>query len=188
MKLHKSLLLFGASALLLTACGDDGGNEGDTTKEEPETEEVAENEDLDEEEQAEITEESTNDIVIGEPMEIGEYMLTVTGYELVKDVDGKDALVINYNWENNSDEEASPFMTFIFKAFQDSAETDDVFVMDGVDLGIGQKEIKAGGKIEGAQDVVGINNMDEPLLLEVDELMTFDSNPYSVELDLSNLE
>lgn len=42
MKLHKSLLLFGAGAILLTACGDDGNNEEDTTKEEPETEEVQE--------------------------------------------------------------------------------------------------------------------------------------------------
>ena len=188
MKLHKSLLLFGAGAILLTACGDDGGNVEDTTKEEPETEEVVENENLDEEEQAEIAEQSTNDIVIGEPMKIGEYTLTVTGYELVKDYDDKDALVINYDWENNSDEEAYPFMTFIFKAFQDSVETDDVFVMDGVDLSIGQKEIKAGGKTEGAQAVVGIDNLDEPLLLEVDELITFDKNPYSVELNLSELD
>ena len=165
-----------------------GGDVEDTTKEEPETEEVVENENLDEEEQTEIAEQSTNDIVIGEPMKIGEYTLTVTGYELVKDYEDKDALVINYDWENNSDEEASPFMTFIFKAFQDSVETDDVFVMDGVDLGIGQKEIKAGGKIEGAQAVVGIDNLDEPLLLEVDELITFDKNPYSVELNLSELE
>ena len=165
-----------------------GGDVEDTTKEEPETEEVVENENLDEEEQTEIAEQSTNDIVIGEPMKIGEYTLTVTGYELVKDYEDKDALVINYDWENNSDEEASPFITFIFKAFQDSVETDDVFVMDGVDLGIGQKEIKAGGKIEGAQAVVGIDNLDEPLLLEVDELITFDKNPYSVELNLSELE
>lgn len=42
MKLHKSLLLFGVGAILLTACGDDRGNEEDTTKKEPETEEVEE--------------------------------------------------------------------------------------------------------------------------------------------------
>ena len=170
------------------AGGDEDTTSEEATAEEPETEEVVDNENLDEEEQAEIAEQSTNDIVIGEPMKIGEYTLTVTGYELVKDYEDKDALVINYDWENNSDEEASPFMTFIFKAFQDSVETDDVFVIDGVDLGIGQKEIKAGGKIEGAQAVVGIDNLDEPLLLEVDELITFDKNPYSVELNLSELE
>lgn len=176
--------------VVVVIIGAIGGDDDEESAEvsEPETEEVVENENLDEEEQTEIAEQSTNDIVIGEPMKIGEYTLTVTGYELVKDYEDKDALVINYDWENNSDEEASPFMTFIFKAFQDSVETDDVFVMDGVDLGIGQKEIKAGGKIEGAQAVVGIDNLDEPLLLEVDELITFDKNPYSVELNLSELE
>ena len=173
--------------VIIGAIGGDGDEESAEVSE-PETGEVVENENLDEEEQTEIAEQSTNDIVIGEPMKIGEYTLTVTGYELVKDYEDKDALVINYDWENNSDEEASPFITFIFKAFQDSVETDDVFVIDGVDLGIGQKEIKAGGKIEGAQAVVGIDNLDEPLLLEVDELITFDKNPYSVELNLSELE
>ena len=43
MKLHKSLLLFGAGAILLTACGDDGGNTEDTDETaDPATEEVAE--------------------------------------------------------------------------------------------------------------------------------------------------
>src|SRR5699024_7045826 len=44
MKLHKSLLLFGASALLLTACGEDGGSE-ETTTDDTETEEVVEDND-----------------------------------------------------------------------------------------------------------------------------------------------
>src|SRR5699024_10120969 len=112
----------------------------------------------------------------------------VTSYELGVDYEDNDVLIINYDWENNSDEEASPFMTFMFKGFQSGVETDDVFMVDGVDLGIGQKEIKAGGKIEDAQDIVGIESMDEPLLLEVDELITFESNPYTVELNLSELE
>ena len=42
MKLHKSLLLFGAGAILLTACGDDGGSEETDETVEPTTEDVTE--------------------------------------------------------------------------------------------------------------------------------------------------
>lgn len=217
MKLHKKVLLFGASALLLAGCGNSEEDTEETkTSQDTETEEVAEEktddtdtkentgteendaeqesaedteeEKEEEEEEAERAEDSDKEIVLGEPMEIGDYTLTVQSYELGEDYENNDALIINYDWENNSDEEASPFMTFMFKGFQDDIETDDIFMVDGVELDIGQKEIKSGGEIEGAQDAIGIDDLDEPLLLEVDELITFESDPYSVELDLSSLE
>lgn len=53
---------------------------------------------------------------------------------------------------------------------------------------LGKKEVRPGGSIEGAQDIVGIDDLSKPLELELDELMSFESNPYLVEIDLSTLE
>lgn len=70
MKLHKNLLLLGASALLLGACGTDGGNTEDTeATEEPETEEVVENEEVISEEN-EPTQEEINSELKNEAEEI----------------------------------------------------------------------------------------------------------------------
>lgn len=61
MKLHKSLLLFGAGAVLLTACGDGGSSDETVEEAEPTTEEVSEGTD-----ESTETEETTDEIGEGE--------------------------------------------------------------------------------------------------------------------------
>jgi hypothetical protein len=202
MELKKLLMLGFASTLILTACGEEAA---DTSAEEPtdtESTEVAEDTDTDagndtdeevtedepEEEEEEAVEESEREIVLGEPMQIGDYTMTITDYSLGTDYEGNDALIVTYDWENSSDESASPFMTFMLKGFQDNVETEDVFMVDGADIGAGQKEVRPEGKIEGAHTVVGINDLDQPLELELDVLISFTSDPYTTVLDLSTLQ
>lgn len=141
------------------------------------------------EEVEEIVEESTGkEIVLGEPIELGEYSLTIQKYSLGVDYEGDSALIIEYDWVNNSEDSTSPFMTFMLKGFQDDVETDDAIMVEDVDLGVGQKEVRPGGAIEGAQSTVGITDTTKPLELELDELFSLDSNPYIAEIDLSTLE
>lgn len=196
----KILLMFFASILLLAACGD----ESDSSSEEEapgEVEEVS-NDDKEADESADEEESSSDDIeesnevsegddysiVLDEPIEFGDFTMTITNFSLGVDYEGNDALIIEYDWENTSEESASPFMTFHLKAFQDNVETDDAIMVDGVDLGIGQKEIKSGGEVTGAQDIVGIEDLDQPLELELEELFSFDDEVYSTTIDLSELE
>jgi len=141
-----------------------------------------------EEEEKVVEEPAGNEIVLGEPIKLGEYTLTIQKYSLGVDYEGNNALIIEYDWVNNSEDTASPFMTFMLKGFQDDVETDDAIMVEGVDLGIGQKEVRPGGVIEGAQSAVGISDTTKPLELELDELISFDSNPYITEIDLSTLE
>lgn len=141
------------------------------------------------EEVEEIVEESAGkEIVLGEPIELGEYTLTIQKYSLGVDYEGDSALIIEYDWVNNSEDSTSPFMTFMLKGFQDDVETDDAIMVEGVDLGVGQKEVRPSGVIEGAQSTVGISDTTKPLELELDELFSLDSNPYIAEIDLSTLE
>lgn len=135
-----------------------------------------------------VEESAGNEIVLGEPIKLGEYTLTIQKYSLGVDYEGNNALIIDYDWVNNSADSASPFMTFMLKGFQDNVETDDVIMVEGVDLGTGQKEVRPGGVIEDAQSTVGISDITKPLELELDELFSFNSNPYIAEIDLSTLE
>lgn len=199
----KKLLLLGlASTFILAACDEDNSNTETQTSDETEvaateeesTEEAVENteeepdEDNVEEPEEEQAEDSDREIVLGEPMQLEDYTMTIQSYSLGTDYEGKDALIVTYDWENNSDDSASPFMTFILKGFQDNVETESVFMVDGVDAGTGQKEVRPEGKIEGAQTTVGIDDLEQPLELELDVLISFTSDPYTTTLDLSTIE
>ena len=98
----KLLSLLFASTLLLSACGDTGEPE---TTEEPETEKTSQDVEVEEadgeeeegaeEEAEEVVEESAgNEVVLGEPMELGEYTLTIQKYSLGVDYEGNNALII----------------------------------------------------------------------------------------------
>lgn len=129
-----------------------------------------------------------NEIVLGEPIDLGEYTLTIQNYNLSKDYDGNDALIIEYDWINNSEDTTKPFMTFNIKGFQDGVETDYAIMVEGADLASSQKDVRPGGSIEGAQTTVSISDMNKPLEIELDELFSFDSEPIITEIDLSDLD
>ncbi|QQK75845.1 DUF5067 domain-containing protein [Salicibibacter cibarius] len=128
------------------------------------------------------------EIVEGEAMEIDDYTLTVQDYALSTDHEGDDVLVIEYDWVNDSDENAAPHMTFSFTGYQDGVETGREGVVEGVDLGTGQSDVQPGGEVEGAETTVGIDDMDKELELELDVLISFDSEPYTTTIDLDDVE
>lgn len=140
-------------------------------------------------EKEEVEEETEGDgIILGEPIDLDEYTLTIQNYKLSKDYDGNDALIIEYDWINNSEDTARPFMTFNIKGFQDGVETDYAIMVEGADLATSQKEIRPGGSIEGAQTTVSISDMNKPLEIELDESFSFNSEPIITEIDLSDLD
>lgn len=136
----------------------------------------------------EVEESNGNEIVLGEPIELGEYTLIIQGYSLGVDYEGNDALIIEYDWVNNSEDTTSPFMTFNLKGFQDDVETDYSIMVEGADIGTGQKDVRPGGTIEGAQTTVSISDITKPLELELNELFSLNSDPFIAEIDLSKLD
>lgn len=202
MELKKLLLGLSASALLLAACDDDTGTDNEETDtedvEETPDEDVSANEEtedtdeVEEDEADDSEEESANgerEIVLGEPIDFEEFEITIQSYSISQDYDGDPALIVTYDWVNTSDDSASPFMTFNLKGFQNNVETGDSFMVDDVDLGIGQREVRPEGEVTGAQTTVGIDDMDAPLELELDILFSFaDDTSYVTTLDLSEIE
>lgn len=127
-------------------------------------------------------------IVIGTPIVFDKFTVTITKLSIVKDWDDKPVLKINYDWENTGDESVMASFTFLIKGFQDGVETDDTSISDEIDLGLGQKEVRPGGKVS-AEDSVGIADMAKPLELELTELFSFSDGAYTMVIeDLSALK
>lgn len=170
------------SVILLASCSSSKEKEVEKVQETTQTTEAT----TQEQPKKEVDNNTT--IELGKPIEFESFTITVQSLSLGKDYEGKDALIINYDWENTGEESTYPFFTFNFKGFQNAVETTDVFMVEGVDLGIGQKETKPGGIITGAQDVIGIDDTTLPLELELEETFSFTSKVYSMIIDLSTLQ
>lgn len=194
MKLHKSLLLFGASALLLTACGDGTESTEDSDSASTATEEVTADVEAEEttagEEEAteESSAESSNEIVVGEPIEFETFTVTITGFETSTDFDGNPMLVYNYDWVNTGEETNSPFMTFDITGFQNGVSTETSPFSDNVDYGAGQVEVRPEGKVEGAQGAVGLTSAEDAVELELTEIFSFEDNAYTTTINPSDYQ
>lgn len=80
--------------------------------------------------------------------DLGDYHAVITGMEVGKDYEGKDALLVHYTFTNNSEETTSAGVALILKAFQNGVQLETAIVTDveGVDNTL--KEIRPGASID----------------------------------------
>lgn len=166
---------------ILTACGGGGENTEDNATGEEETGEVAEDTETEEiaEEEEEEASDSSNEIVLGEPIEFETFSVTITDFETTTDYDGNPMLIYTYDWINQGEETASPFMTFDITGFQNGVSTESSPFSEDVDYGSGQVEVRPEGTVEGAQGAVGLENADDPVELELTETFSPDDTVYT---------
>lgn len=105
---------------------------------------------------------------------LGDYSVEILSARKSTDYEDKDAIVIRYNFTNNSDEAASFMFATQSKAFQDGVELEMAILMDddaynSQDL---TKEIKPGASIE--VEKAFVLDSDSPVEAEVTELVSFD--------------
>ena len=121
-------------------------------------------------------------IVLGRPITIGDYEVTVQSIGKGTDYEGNSILVINYDFTNNSNREKMASFAVNFTAYQNGIESDSFLLSDDVDLGIGQKKIKPGTTITGVQ--TGAALVDDSLVtIELEELISFDGVAFTIEVD-----
>ena len=121
-------------------------------------------------------------IVLGRPITIGDYEVTVQSIGKGTDYEGNSILVINYDFTNNSNREQMASFAVNFTAYQNGIETDSFLMSDDIDLGIGQKKIKPGTTITGVQTGAVLGD-DSVLTIELDELISFDDLVFTIEVD-----
>ncbi len=125
-------------------------------------------------------------IVLGRPITIGDYVVTVQSIGKGTDYEGNNIIVINYDFTNNSDTEQMASFAVNFTAYQNGIETDSFLISDDIDLGIGQKRIKPGTTITGVQTGAVLED-DSVLTIELDELISFDEVVFTIEVDPASL-
>jgi hypothetical protein len=160
MKLHKSSLLFGASALMLAACGtNEESSENGKTAEEAETEEVAD----DTVNETETDENDETDTDTPE-QEVGD----------VIEADGGTRKIIARNYNIDEEQENGPFTVTVKNAqlsqFQPSEDMVDFF--DGEDLGMVTLQLEV------------VNNSDETNLIYPDQGTVVTDNGQQIDAEL----
>jgi len=180
MKLHKNILIFGTSLLLLAACGiDEGSTEDADATEEPETEQVAEDTDA-EDTGAEESEAETEDTTEGSDESSNED--SDTPEQQAGDVieaEGGTRTVVATNYNINETVENGPFTVTLQNAqlsqFQPSPDFVDMF--GGEDLGMITVQVEVTNNSEDTNTIYpdqGIAVTDTGTQIDADLLMSDD--------------
>lgn len=119
---------------------------------------------------------------------LGNYEVAILDAALAKTYDGKPAVVITYEWKNNSDKAAAFITSILPKVFQDGVEC-SVAVLDlksKVDIQAQMKQIKPGVTLK-VFCAYGISDKTKPIQVEVAEIFTLDDSAKVVK-EFSNLK
>lgn len=116
---------------------------------------------------------------------LADYYVKITGHRLLKDYEGKDALVLQYDFTNNSTESASAMWALYAKAFQDGIEMETAFILDDSYLGgNADKEIKPGVTIS-CETAFVLSNLLSPVEIEVTELISFSDDMVTATINIA---
>lgn len=154
-------------AFALTACGGNTETSTDAPADTNAEEQTAQTE------QTTQADQNTQNETAGLPAEgdIGDYHVVLKDCAFGKDYEGKDMIVINYDFTNNSADTMSALVGIYMQAFQDGVQLDTAMVLDDsvYDAGIAQKDIKPGTTLEGCQNAFVLTS-DSPVEIEVSDM------------------
>lgn len=125
-------------------------------------------------EQAESTPTPTADVPKSEG-DLGDYYVKILDYALVSDYEGNPAIIVNYEFTNNSEDDTMPMVAVTMKAFQDGVELSDAFIADSsiYDAEPLMKEIKPGATIA-CQEAYELTSETSDVEINVEEAFSFD--------------
>lgn len=105
-------------------------------------------------------------------VELGDASIKIGDSKLAKTYDGKDAIIINMEYTNNSEDSQSYMTSIIGKAFQDGVELSSAIIMDAdaYDAESQMKELKKGASID-VQIAYELSNTTSDVELEVEEFL-----------------
>lgn len=117
---------------------------------------------------------------------LGDYSVSITGYTLTTDYEGKPAVVITYEWTNNSDEAASFAFALTAQVFQNDIECDIAIVMDNdvYNANNYMKDIKPGATLS-VQLAYVLQDSASPITVEVSELISFSEDKVAQTFDIT---
>lgn len=127
------------------------------------------------EQQAETTNEETEtkEPVATDVGDLGKYYVEIKDCTFSQDFEGNQMIVVNYNFTNNSDENAVPSVVLDVKAFQDGIQLEPAISIDETvyNLNTGLKEVQSGITLENCQAGYVLTST-SPVEFEVSELLS----------------
>ncbi len=103
--------------------------------------------------------------------ELGDYYIKIVSATIDKDYEGKDVLVVTYEWTNNGDEEQMFSTAFTAKAYQNGIECTTAYLVDSVDAEKSLTNIKSGATLE-VKEAYQLNDTTD-VEVEVTEWISF---------------
>ena len=120
--------------------------------------------------------------------DLGDYHVRVTGYRLAKDYDGKDAVILDYEFTNNGEDAASAMFSLSFKLYQDGIELERAVVLDdSYDSDNELKDIKTGATLA-CQCAYVLGNTTSPVEVEISEWISFSDDVVAYVIDLATAQ
>ena len=112
----------------------------------------------------------------GDPNELGDYRVEIKDCRLAKDDSGKDLIIIQFGFTNNSDDPTAFLYAFAYEAFQNGIGLTEVMeeTIKAADYTDADqvREIKKGTSLD-VEVAYELNDTDTPVEVEVSELISF---------------
>lgn len=106
---------------------------------------------------------------------LGDYKVDIVSCRLAKDYEGKDIVIVKYNFTNNADDAASFYVTFEDNVYQDGIGLNKCYIADdsaNYSEDNQTKDIKKGASIE-VEVAYELNDTTTDIEVEVEELFSF---------------
>jgi hypothetical protein len=108
---------------------------------------------------------------------LGDYAVTIVSCESAEDIDGNPAIIVTYEWTNNSAEETSFMVSLSSEAIQNGTSCEPATVVaDGFDAESYMRDIKP-GETAVMQEAYVLVDAESPIDINVEELLTFEEDP-----------
>lgn len=120
---------------------------------------------------------------------LGDYYVEIKGAALAKDTDGNPAIIVTYDWTNNSDETKSEAAALYGKAFQDGVQLEPAFILDSdayAEAGNSMKEIRPGSSLT-IQAAFVMTSETSVVEFEISELISLSNDIVSMDFDPTSL-
>ena len=130
--------------------------------------------------ETEEVKETSGSATLGETFIVADYEIKVNSIREGKNYEGKDSVIVNYDWTNNSDETTSAWLTISMTAFQDGQQIESTIISGSNDNGM--KELRPKNTIKDIEQAFIVDSKSE-IEIEFSEFISFNDDKVLIILD-----
>ena len=106
---------------------------------------------------------------------MGDYYVAITGFELAKDYEGKDCIVVSYRWSHNLKDPTSFMVSLVPKVFQNGVQLESAFMLDGIDLDDSMLDVQP-GYMQDVKSAFVLSDSESTVTISIGELFSLSDN------------